>query len=204
MSLELEIVPDPLGGWWVAFPNGAAPRSHYGSRAEAEREALAFLASHPAPGRVVVLDEDGDTADVLRPPRVTSRAFSIEEHHRDDDGALVLVVVGELDVVTAPKLNKRVNVAVSGGQGDVIIDLCDVAFIDSTGLQVLLLALRHLTRGERRLALVCPRGAVERALGQAGMLEMFAIYQTREDAMHTGRRRRVLGRRRSAGDQEKT
>jgi anti-sigma B factor antagonist len=202
VSLKLEIVPDPLGGWWVAFPDGAAPRSHYESRAEAEREALAYLTTHPAPGRVVVLDEDGDTADVLRPPRVTSRAFSVEEHDRD--GTLVLVVAGELDVVTAPKLNKRVNVAVSGDGANVVIDLCDVAFIDSTGLQVLLLALRHLTRRERRLALVCPPGAVQRAMGQAGMLEMFTIFQTREDALPTGRRRRGVGRRRPATDQEGT
>jgi anti-sigma B factor antagonist len=198
VSLKLEIMPDPLGGWWVVFPDGAAPRSHYGSRAEAEREALAYLGDHPAPGRVVVLDEDGDTADVLRPPRVSSRPFTVEEQEVDE--ALVLVVAGELDVVTAPRLNKRVNVAVSRDGGAVVIDMCDVTFIDSTGLQVLLLALRHLTRRERRLALVCPPGAVARAMEQAGMLGMFEMFRTREDALPGPKRRRGAKRRRSKED----
>jgi anti-sigma B factor antagonist len=198
VSLKLEIMPDPLGGWWVVFPDGTAPRSHYETRGEAEREALAYLSDHPAPGRVVVLDEDGDTADVLRPPRVSTRPFTIEEEERE--GTLLVVVAGELDVVTAPRLNKRVNVAVARGDGGVVIDLCDVTFIDSTGLQVLLLALRHLTRRERQLALVCPPGAVERAMSQAGMLEMFQLFQTREEALPVAPKRRRGGRRRRGGE----
>ena len=200
MSLKLEIMPDPLGGWWVVFPDGTAPRSHYGTRGEAEREALAYLSDHPAPGRVVVLDEDGDTADVLRPPRISTRPFSVEEE--EQEGALIVMVSGELDVVTAPRLNKRVNVAVSRGSGPVVIDLCDVTFIDSTGLQVLLLALRHLTRRERRLALVCPPGAVQRAMAQAGMVEMFQIFQTRREALPAvPKRRRGMRRRNDSKEQ---
>jgi anti-sigma B factor antagonist len=106
------------------------------------------------------------------------------------EGLHVIAVVGELDVATAPRLNKRVNVAVADGAGGVLVDLCDVGFIDSMGLHVLIHALRQLTRRERRLMLVCPPGAVERALSQTGIRGMFEIFHTRADAVRAHRQRR--------------
>ncbi|MGI8571848.1 MAG: STAS domain-containing protein [Solirubrobacteraceae bacterium] len=62
--------------------------------------------------------------------------FDIEivEH----DHTLVLKVRGELDLATAPLLKERLEQAEAAAATNVVIDLDQVEFMDSTGLHVLL------------------------------------------------------------------
>lgn len=78
------------------------------------------------------------------------------------DGTTVVRVCGELDIETAPVLRSHVLDLVRAGR-PVVLDLAELGFIDSSGLQVLLsshrraqlvgvsFALRSLTRQVRRL-----------------------------------------------------
>ena len=63
--------------------------------------------------------------------------FSISTSDRD--GRAVIVVRGELDLATAPELDAVVTEALDAGQ-DVVVDLRELAFMDSTGLRVLVAA----------------------------------------------------------------
>ena len=54
------------------------------------------------------------------------------------DGWFVLEVEGEIDMATAPKLRERLLAAVNDGAHRVVVDLSEVAFVDSTGLGVLI------------------------------------------------------------------
>lgn len=82
------------------------------------------------------------------------------------DPTLVLVE-GELDIASAPSLRTELGRIVHEGRGDVLVDLSDTTFIDSTGLAVLLNAVRRLTRARRRLQVRCgpgpARDVIERA-----------------------------------------
>ena len=63
--------------------------------------------------------------------------FSISTSERD--GRAVVVPRGELDLATAPELDAVVNERLDAGQ-DVVMDLRELAFMDSTGLRVLVAA----------------------------------------------------------------
>ena len=69
-------------------------------------------------------------------------------------------VRGELDVLTAPRLAAHLDSVVRQPGGDVVLDLHEVDFIDSAGLQLLLSAQRRLMRRSRRLSVVCGPGPV--------------------------------------------
>ena len=97
-------------------------------------------------------------------------------------GAPALALSGELDLATAPELTERLEEAILDTEGVFVIDLCDLRFIDSSGIQVLLRALGLLGREDRRLALVCPTGAVRRALELDGVNDVFVLYETRRAA----------------------
>jgi anti-sigma B factor antagonist len=84
-----------------------------------------------------------------------------------------LVVRGEVDLAAAPELDAAIEDAIRESAGAFVIDLTEVGFIDSTGLQVLLRARALLGREDRALALVCPHGPVRR---------VFALYPTRAAA----------------------
>ena len=94
---------------------------------------------------------------------------------REDEGDVVVVVVeGEVDLVTAPALQKELDSIAPGTS--VVIDLCETPFMDSSGLRVLLAARQAL---DERVHIACvPGGPVQRlfevALGTAGALKLFA------------------------------
>lgn len=99
------------------------------------------------------------------------------------DGACVLTVAGELDVAASPHLSERLNQLIRQGSGDVIVDLSGVSFVDSTGLAVLLNALRRLTRARRRMPVVIGNGAVRRAFDITRLHWTFEVFDDVDSAL---------------------
>ncbi len=69
----------------------------------------------------------------------------------------VLEVGGEVDVYTAPRLRERLLELIDGGARRVVVDLGRVDFLDSTGLGVLVGALKRLRTAGGSVALVCDK-----------------------------------------------
>ena len=57
-----------------------------------------------------------------------------------DNGDVRLLLHGELDLASAPQMEERLKSAEQGPPARLIVDLADLAFIDSTGLRLLLQA----------------------------------------------------------------
>ena len=64
------------------------------------------------------------------------------------DGVRVLVLRGEHDLSTAPDVRAHVEDAIAAG-GDVVVDLSETGFIDSSILGVLVAGYRSLTSAQR-------------------------------------------------------
>jgi anti-sigma B factor antagonist len=98
--------------------------------------------------------------------------------HREDEGDVpVLVVQGEVDVATAPQLRE----ALESLQGASVVDLCETAFMDSTGLQVLLAAGRA---SDGRLHIAClPAGPVRRLFEVTAARALLPIHSSRDAAL---------------------
>jgi anti-anti-sigma factor len=76
----------------------------------------------------------------------------------DDDGVRRVIVRGELDIATAPELLARLPGAGTRAHGNVLLDLDEVTFIDSSGLEALLTAHRRLGEALRiRPSAACAR-----------------------------------------------
>jgi anti-anti-sigma factor len=107
-------------------------------------------------------------------------ASSLEIRDTEVGGARGLALSGALDATTATRFTERVEMAVWGTQGAFVIDLTEVAFLDSSGLHSLLRARAVLARENRSLALLCPPGIARRVLDLAGTLDTFAAFSTPE------------------------
>lgn len=83
-----------------------------------------------------------------------------------DDG--VVVVEGELDAHTASLVAPRLD-PLPDGDGDVVVDLAGIEFIDSSGLRLLVGAHQAAEQVGRRVVLRHPSTAVERLLEIAGL-----------------------------------
>jgi anti-sigma B factor antagonist len=106
-------------------------------------------------------------------------AFEIVEYDRGDVPGLT--VRGELDVASGPQLEFALDKAIRGSVGAFVLDLCDVEFLDSGGLSLVLRARAMLARDERALAIVCPPGPVRRLMEVAGVADLLFLYDSRAD-----------------------
>jgi anti-anti-sigma factor len=77
----------------------------------------------------------------------------------------VLRVGGEVDIATAPELNKCLDEL----DGNVVVDLTDVTFLDSSGIRVLVVARKQLVREGGSLTLRNPNDLVSRTLEIMGL-----------------------------------
>ncbi|MFP5298207.1 MAG: anti-sigma factor antagonist [Actinomycetota bacterium] len=101
---------------------------------------------------------------------------------RKVDSHSVVDVKGEIDVYTAPKLREKLIELVSEGSYDVIVNLEGVDFLDSTGLGVLVGALKRVKAHDGSLSLVCTQDKILKIFKITGLTKVFPIHDSVEDA----------------------
>lgn len=94
----------------------------------------------------------------------------------------VVDVKGEIDVYTAPKLREKLIELVSEGSYKVIVNLEGVDFLDSTGLGVLVGALKRVKAHDGSLALVCTQDKILKIFKITGLTKVFPIHPSVEEA----------------------
>jgi anti-sigma B factor antagonist len=102
------------------------------------------------------------------------------------EGWAVLAVSGEVDVATAPRLRERLVGLVGEGRTRIVVDLEKVDFIDSTGLGVLVGALKRVRTNEGDLALVCTGPRILKVFEITGLTKVFAIHRSVDEATVPG------------------
>jgi anti-anti-sigma factor len=93
---------------------------------------------------------------------------------RDGDRA-VLVLRGELDPHTAPRLQDEIDRAMEDDAKVVILDLAELGFIDSSGLRVIISAHKEAAERGGRLVLRSPSPTAKRLLDITGLLDHIEI-----------------------------
>jgi|tagenome__1003787_1003787.scaffolds.fasta_scaffold20958605_7 anti-sigma B factor antagonist len=94
----------------------------------------------------------------------------------------VLCVAGEIDMATAPAITRAIDAALATGALELWIDLTPTAFMDSSGVHVLLAAQRRLCELNRRFAVICPEGCIRRLFEATGVTCQLRLYLDRAQA----------------------
>jgi anti-anti-sigma factor len=90
-----------------------------------------------------------------------------------DNGTASLALEGELDIASAPALEERLSAVENDHPARVVIDMTGLAFIDSTGLRVLLQANARAGDGAHELVLRPGADAVQRVFETTGVFAAF-------------------------------
>jgi anti-anti-sigma factor len=97
---------------------------------------------------------------------------------------------GALDLARAPAFAVDAAQEIREGRA-VIVDLSGVCFIDSTGVAMLLNALRRATRAGVGFAVICPDGQPRRTIETLRMLDALNVGADEAEAVTRMRRRDV-------------
>ncbi len=69
----------------------------------------------------------------------------------ENSGEYLVSVGGELDVYTAPELKKIFEPVSAAGEHDLIVDLSELSYMDSTGLGIFVGTLKDLNKHDKEL-----------------------------------------------------
>jgi anti-sigma B factor antagonist len=111
-----------------------------------------------------------------RPGGASVRLVELKISTASQGGHAVVSVYGEVDLYTAPRLQTELAALVRDGVSRLVVDLSGVEFCDSTGMNVLLSAMKRLREHGGSLELAAPRSAVRRILQVTGLDTVFSVH----------------------------
>ena len=92
-------------------------------------------------------------------------------------------LAGEIDLDTGPLLRDALLAAINAGNRHLVLDMSDVEFIDSSGLNVLVATFRRAQLVDGGVRLVITRNRVLDTLRITGLDTFFSIYPSVADAV---------------------
>jgi anti-sigma B factor antagonist len=99
----------------------------------------------------------------------------------------VVTTPDEIDITNAALFREALLAAAAGGLPVVVIDMTRTEFCDSTGLNVLVRALRQAEQASTELLLVVRASALHRMLAVSGVAELFRTYASLAEATDAAR-----------------
>jgi anti-sigma B factor antagonist len=109
--------------------------------------------------------------------------LDIEVAVRGEEGRPYTVEIsGEIDVYTSPKVKDTIGELIDKGHYLLVINLEHVRYIDSTGLGVLIGALKRVREFGGSVALVCTNPQIKKIFDITGLVKIFGIYENEESA----------------------
>ena len=97
-------------------------------------------------------------------------------------GAVVVHLVGELDLYNAPEVRRTLLELCAEAPERLVVDLEEVEFVDSTALGVLIEA-RTKLENRRSFLLAAPGLETHRALQISGLDQHLSVHETVDDAL---------------------
>ena len=102
---------------------------------------------------------------------------------REQEAWSVLAVSGEIDIATAPSLRERLYALLADGKRQLVVDLDDVGFLDSTALGVLVGVLKRARSEGGDVRIVCTQPRVRKVFEITRLDSAFDLFDTVDEAV---------------------
>jgi len=96
-------------------------------------------------------------------------------------GWSVVDITGDLDMATAPALRQLVVQLLATGARLIAIDLTAADFVDSTGLGLLVAALKRVRTHDGELVVICPEPRLRRIFELTDLVTVFGLRDSAAD-----------------------
>jgi anti-sigma B factor antagonist len=116
--------------------------------------------------------------------------LSIDIRTEDGGELLLFKLRGSLDLATSPTVRAALMDATEKGKRDIVVDLTQLEFLDSTGLGALIGAHRRAAEHNGTLRLIVSEGPIARLLNITGLIRVLSVYHSLDDAKNN--RARVM------------
>ncbi len=122
----------------------------------------------------------------LRVPRSEERERLMDINVKRDAARSIVEVAGDIDLYSSPAFRETVlDLLKKRGQKNVIVNLSNVDYIDSSGVASLVEGLQEARKRSARFMLVGLKEGPRRVLELTLLLNVFEIHSTEEDALQS-------------------
>ena len=95
----------------------------------------------------------------------------------------IVALSGRIDSTNSNDLMNRLNSLIRSGEKRILVDFESVLYLTSSAFRVLLIATKEAERDAARIAFCSLNGHVRELFEIGGLLDLFTIYPSRDDAL---------------------
>lgn len=95
----------------------------------------------------------------------------------------IVSLTGRIDSSNSAEVMTQLNALLSSGEKNILLDFSAVLYLTSAAFRVLLVATDEAERNAARIALCNLAGHVRELFEMGGLLEVFTVHGSREDAL---------------------
>ncbi len=111
-------------------------------------------------------------------------ALSVDIKSEHDGNAIIYRLRGSLDLATSPSLRAALIEAADEGKHDIVVDLSQLEFLDSTGLGAIIGAHRRALEHGGCVRLIVNEGPIQRLLTITGLMSILSVYASLDAALN--------------------
>lgn len=108
---------------------------------------------------------------------------ALQAHIKEAGGIPIIELEGEIDLSTSPILKETIYKILDSGHKNIILDLAGVRFMDSTGLGVLVAALKKASTQDGSVKLICANASIMKTFTLTGLDKVFLIYDNLRECL---------------------
>lgn len=97
------------------------------------------------------------------------------------DGYTVIGIVGRLDTTNYSLLEKKLMELIDSGDTRLLVNLSKMDYVSSSGLRILLMALKRVTMAKGKFALCSLQENIKEIFEISGFTNIFEIYPNEEE-----------------------
>ncbi len=128
---------------------------------------------------MVLAVTDPDSPEAVNGDRIKVKLYK----HQNNNIVLIKVLENKIDSALAPEFKKELLATVFQETPNMIIDLVNVDYMDSSGLGSLLFGHRQAGRNNGTMVLIKPRHRVKKLIDIAQLTRVLQICDSEEDAI---------------------
>ncbi|MHB9035362.1 MAG: STAS domain-containing protein [Armatimonadota bacterium] len=102
---------------------------------------------------------------------------------RKDGTTRIIELTGEVDAYTSARFREIMVELIDDGGTDLVINMCNVEYIDSSGLGALVGGLKRISERNGKIVIVCDGPQVRKVFEITGLEKVFPIYGAEDAAL---------------------
>lgn len=95
----------------------------------------------------------------------------------------IISIGGRLDAYAANDAERKLDSLITAGQVRLVVDLGRLEYISSSGLRVLLAAIKRVKKEQGDIRLACLQSSVKEVFDIAGFTQLFRLFDKEEEAV---------------------